>query len=185
TRAIIVKENMKRLGWAGPIISAEHVHFANLPGLAGGHDEIVSSLAVEEIECYLGVLRDDVDRLFYRCVVVLIVQNDRRRFRHRQNARAVNASRRRLPQGICKMLDGWRSSRNGATGRSSASPSRRNLRQVRRHVSGVSLAKREGNHAYGENKRKQNKCAAKKLCPDGLVRLSFHSDVAFILILSS
>jgi hypothetical protein len=47
--AILVKENVKRRSRPSAVIFSEHIHFGDLPGLAGRYDEIVSGLAIEKI----------------------------------------------------------------------------------------------------------------------------------------
>ena len=47
--AILVKENVKRRSRPSAVIFSEHIHFGDLPGLAGGYDEIVSGLAIKKI----------------------------------------------------------------------------------------------------------------------------------------
>ena len=47
--AILVKENVKRRSWPSGVIFSEHIHFGDLPGLAGRYDEIVSALTIKKI----------------------------------------------------------------------------------------------------------------------------------------
>ena len=47
--AILVKENVKRRSRPSAVIFSEHIHFGDLPGLAGRYDEIVSGLAIKKI----------------------------------------------------------------------------------------------------------------------------------------
>jgi hypothetical protein len=47
--AILVKENVKRRSRPSAVIFSEHIHFGDLPNLAGRYDEIVSGLAIKKI----------------------------------------------------------------------------------------------------------------------------------------
>jgi hypothetical protein len=46
---ILVKENVKRRSRPSAVIFSEHIHFGDLPSLAGRYDEIISGLAIKKI----------------------------------------------------------------------------------------------------------------------------------------
>ena len=73
--AVLVKENVKRGSRPSAVIFSEHIHFGDLPGLAGRHDEIVSGLTIKKIQCCFSVLRGDVNGLLCGEVVILIVED--------------------------------------------------------------------------------------------------------------
>ena len=54
--AVLVKENVKRRRGPSAVIFSEHIHFVDLPTLAGRYDEVVSGLAIEKVQCCFGVL---------------------------------------------------------------------------------------------------------------------------------
>jgi hypothetical protein len=90
TGAILVKVNVESRGRATSAIFAHHVHFGDIPCLAPGYHEVVSCLVVEGNERRFEVLRSDVNRRDHCSVVVLVVENYRRKFRHWQNPERRN-----------------------------------------------------------------------------------------------
>ena len=74
----MIEVNVERRGGAtAKGIFAEHVHFGDIPCLATGHDEIVSSLGGQASKHRFELLGGDVNRGDYCRVVVLVVEDYR------------------------------------------------------------------------------------------------------------
>jgi hypothetical protein len=136
---------MEAIGWSEPIeVHPIDVDRLDIPSRTSGNDEIVGGLIVKSIVSRLEVLRwGGVGPR----IVVLVVENYLRKFRHWQNPERMSGG--------------------GATA---------SLGKLRNPLACnvcVSLRQREWDHAYGD-KRKQQERASKNMSLNGCVNLFFH-----------
>ena len=88
TGSVVVETHVRARSRAGAVvIDTARVDLVDVPGLPGGNDEVICQLVVVLVERALEVLRRGRVR---PCVVVLVVQHDRRRSRP---CRAMHAKR--------------------------------------------------------------------------------------------